>query len=351
MPTLEKYQDLPTKGAFAVEQFSINGCLFLAFANYYGNDVSYNTKSPIYKLNDTTGKFTLYQTINRPGVHDIEYFAIADKHYLAVANHYNGGSYVLNSAVYQWNGQQFVVSQDIATVGATSFNFFQTFSDLFLTVTNTLNTNSVIYKWKDNQFKKFQEISTDNPMASTMFAINNETFIAFANYQGSSQGFSVHSSVYKWSVNSFVKLQSLQTSGAYDVKSFKHDGETFLAFANYQNNEYKYNLDSPIYKWNGSKFVLFHTIPTRGASDWYPFHICGQLFLGLANAHADSQGYATSSVVYRFSGSQFIKDIEFSTYGATEFVSFEYKGQIYLAVASFNNGNTFNINSELYKLF
>ena len=60
----------------------------------------------------------------------------------------------MNSAVYLWNGQQFVVWQDIATVGATSFNFFQTFPDLFLTVTNTRHLNSVIYKWKDNQFKK-----------------------------------------------------------------------------------------------------------------------------------------------------------------------------------------------------
>ena len=30
----EKYQDLPTRGAHAVEHFNINGSLYLAFANY-----------------------------------------------------------------------------------------------------------------------------------------------------------------------------------------------------------------------------------------------------------------------------------------------------------------------------
>ena len=222
--------------------------------------------------------------------------------------------------------------------------------DLFLTVTN--NNDAVVYKWKDNQFKKFQEITDDNPTASTTFAINNNTFLAFANHGSSSRGYSANSSVYRWSVNSFVKLQSFQTYGAYDVTSFKHMGETFLAFANYNKLKafYTYNMDSPIYKWDGSKFVLFHNISTRGAFDWHPFSICGQMYLGLANGHGDVQRYTTSSVLYRFSGSQIIKDIEFQTYGATELASFEYKGQMYLAVANFNDGQKFNTNSALFKL-
>ena len=90
--------------------------------------------------------------------------------------------------------------------------------------------------------------------------------------------------MFKWSGGHFVKLQSLQTYGARDVKSFNVNGHTFLAFANYYSGS-KHNTDSFIYKWNGNKFVLFQSIPTRGAIAWCPFVICGQTYLGVANQY------------------------------------------------------------------
>jgi len=280
----------------------------------------------------------------------MEYFAIADKHYLAVANRQNGVTTQLNSVIYQWNGQQFVALQNISTNSATSFNFFEILQELFLAVTKQYG-NSVIYKWKDNQFEKFQEIGTGGAgHASTAFKINNETFIAFANWENSQQGNAAHSTVFKWSGNSFVKLQSLQTYGAGDVKSFNINGDTFLAFANEYKGRYC-NIDSFIYKWDGSKFVLFQSIPpTRGAFAWNHFVMCGQTFLGVANSKDDSQGYNTKSVIYRYSGQQFIQYQEISTQGARDMTSFEYNGHTYLAIASrLNNNRKFNINSTLYK--
>ena len=279
----------------------------------------------------------------------MEYFAIADKHYLAVANRQIGATTHLNSVIYQWNGHQFLALQNISTNSATSFNFFEILQELFLAVTNQYG-NSVIYKWKDNQFEKFQETGTGGSgHASTAFKINTETFIAFANWDNSQQGNAAHSTVFKWSGKSFVKLQSLQTYGAGDVKSFNINGDTFLAFA----NEYKrgyYNIDSFIYKWDDSKFVLFQSIPTRGAFAWNPFVICGQTFLGVANYNDDSKGYNTKSVIYRYSGQQFIQYQEISTQGARDMTSFEYNGHTYLAIANKLNSNwKFNINSTLYK--
>ena len=48
-----------------------------------------NSDAFIYKPNDSTGKFSLYQTIEGSAGQDIEYLMIADKHvhYVAVANH------------------------------------------------------------------------------------------------------------------------------------------------------------------------------------------------------------------------------------------------------------------------
>ena len=154
-PLFEKYQDLPTKGAHAVEQFSIDGSLFLGLANFQdGNGL--NTDSYIYKLDDSTGKFNRCQTIDTKGARDMEYFTIAGKHYLAIANRRVEATSRLNSVIYQWNGHQFIVVQNIPTLGATSFNFFKILSDMFLVVTNNDdNTNSVIYKWGQNQFNRF----------------------------------------------------------------------------------------------------------------------------------------------------------------------------------------------------
>ena len=240
----------------------------------------------------------------------MEYFTIADKHYLAVANRMDKTTSRLNSTIYQWNGRQFIVVQNIPTLGATSFNSFKILSDLFLVVTNcydgtTRSLNSVIYKRGENQFNRFQEIRTEDATASTTFPIKTETFLVFANRKRVNQSYSVQSSVYKWSGDSFVKLQSLQTYGAYDVKSFSDNGETFPAFANWR-KENSYNIDSFIYKWNGSRFALFQSIPTHSARAWEPFSICGETFLAVAK-------FQGRSVMNRLSGSQFIKYQELST--------------------------------------
>jgi len=126
---VKNYQDLPTRGAADVKQFSINGSLFLAFANYRGNGGIFKRGSFIYKLNDLTGTFALYQTIVTTGVRHMEYFRIGEKHYLAVANYRNMSTYQLNSVIYQWNGHQFVAVQSIPTNGATSLNFFKNITE------------------------------------------------------------------------------------------------------------------------------------------------------------------------------------------------------------------------------
>ena len=306
----------------------------------------------IYRMDELTGRLTLYQTLQTSGAYDIEYFTISNDHFLAVANHYDG-TYLKDSIIYKWNGKLFVVVQKIPTKGASHFKFFAINDKKYIAVTNyydgsTYSIKSVIYKWSGNQFSKFQEIATEGTLGSAVFIMNNNTFIAFANHYNSQKKYSVHSTVLKWSGGHFVKLQSLQTYGAWDVKSFQINGHTFLAFANYYSGS-KYNTDSFIYKWNGNKFDLFQSIPTRGARALHPFVISGQTFLGVANYHGDSQKYNTKSVVYQASGSRFVIYQEIPTQGASDITSFEYKGDTYLAVASYYNGQKYNMNSALYK--
>ena len=306
----------------------------------------------IYKMDEQTGKFALHQTLKTRGAFGLEYFSIADKHFLAVANHYDG-TFQLDSAVYQWNGKQFVIFQKLPTKGAGQFAFFAINNEHFLAVANhhddsTHSVKSVIYKWSSGKFNKFQEIATEGAQRCAAFVINNDTFIAFANYYNSKQNYSAHSTVFKWSGGHFVKLQILQTYGAYDVQSFNINGHTFLAFANSKSGS-KYNIDSFIYKWDGNKFALFQSIPTRGARACHPFVISGQTYLGVANYYDDTQKRNTRSVVYQAFGAQFVKYQEIPTHGAHGMTSFEYKGYTYLAVANSHNDQQSNIDSALYK--
>ena len=347
----EKVQDLPTRGAYAVEHFTINGTLFLAFANYRGDINNYKTSSMIYKMDESTGKFALYQTLQTRGAGDLEYFSISGRHFLAVANQYDE-THLLDSVIYQWNGTRFVVSQNLPTKGASKIKFFEINGDKYLAVSNfndgsTFSTTSVIYKWGGIQFNKFQEIATEGALGCTAFSIDNDTFLAFANQFNPQQKYSVMSTVFKWSGVHFIKVQSFQTYGARDVNSFKVNGHTFLAFANYYSGS-KHNIDSFVYKWNGNNFALFQSIPTRGAIVWHPFVISSQTFLSVANHVDDSQKQNTQSVVYQASGAQFVNYQEIPTHGAIDMTSFEYKGHTYLAVANHNNAQKFNINSALY---
>ena len=327
----EKYQDLPTRGAHAVEHFTIHGNLFLAFANYHSDtSEKHNTDSFIYKFNDSTGKFFLYQTIGTSGALDVEYFTISDEHYLAVANSFDGITHRLNSVIYRWNGTLFVFFQNVATLGGDGFNFFTIDKEPFLTAANLWNDvtnsiNSVIYKWKNQRFEKFQEIPTNGSRKSVAFEINNESYVAFANSVGNSV-------VYKWSGKGFLELQTLQI--AMDASFFYINDHAFLAIVSTQT---RIDGHSFIYEWNGSKFVLFQSITTSGTWGSHSFVRCGQTFLGVTDR------YSTKSSLYRFSYGQFIKYQEISSSGAIDMTTFEYKGHAYLAVA--NSGD----NSTLYR--
>ena len=351
----EKKQDLPTKGGSDVEHFTIDGTRFLVFANFFSDIEGYKTDSFIYKQNDSTGFFFLYQTLGTHGGIDMEYFKTGDQHYLAVANHYDGTSYRQNSVIYQWSlsQEQFVVFQIIETFGAYSFEFFEITNERFLAISNSrddssFSINSFIYKWNSNKFEKIQDIATEGAVNTETFVISNETFIAFANHYTQQKRESVQSAVFKWSGQQFVKLQSFQTYGALDVKSFSVNGSTFLAFANYRSGR-KHNINSPIYKWNGSHFVLLQSIPTPGAAGLHPFMMCSQTFLGVAY-HYVHGSYNTMSVVYRVSQEQFIEYQQIPCQGAFGMTSFQYKGHTYLAVANrLTDPGRNNINSALYK--
>ena len=301
--------------------FTIDGSLFIAFAQYDDGNRDYKvSSSSIYKLNESAGNFILHQTIDTIGAWYIEYFMIADKHYIAIANRRDGNTYNLDSSVFQWNRHSFELWQNISTSVASSLNFFKIHSELFLVVTNffdgiSKSINSSIYKWKDNKFEEFQEIRTHHVEASTVLTIDNETFIVFANWNDSDSSHS--SDVMKWSGKKFGDPRFPQIFGheVWDLKSFTIKDTIFLNV-----NE---TISRPHY-----------------VSTLHTFTMCGQTFLCAA------EYYRQVLVLYVHSESEFMSRYqELPHHDRPSGVkSFEYKGHTYLAVA-----NEFGGNSIVYK--
>ena len=83
------------------------------------------------------------------------------------------------------------------------------------------------------------------------------------------------------------EFQSIPTNGAYDGEFFTINNDSYLAVANMFDGS-TYNIDSKIYKWNGTNFVEFQTILTNAALDWEFFTIGSAYYLAVANYSNDS---------------------------------------------------------------
>ena len=305
-----------------MEHFNINGSLFLAFANCVDGH-SFNTDSFIYKFNDSTGKFFLYQTIATNGAMDVKYFTISDEHYLAVANFWTEH----DSVIYKWNGQLFDVFQNITTSTTQKFSFFTIDKEPFLAASRGIADQCTIYKWKNNTFETFQVIR-GSCSDHDAFAINNEIYFAHVDYRD-------HLVIYKWSGENFSQLQTFQRA-TISVKFFNINEYVFVALGG-ANSAY-------ICKWNGSQFILFQSIPSLGRIlNLHSVLVCGQTFLGL------TEYSRKSSTLYRFFQGKFTRYQRLSTFDEPrDMTSFEYKGQTYLAIANLRNNTQLNTESTLY---
>jgi len=135
--------------------------------------------------------------------------------------------------------------------------------------------------------------------------------------------------------------------GAMDVAAFVMDDVHYIAVAN-QFNDATYELNSVIYRWNGTAFDHFQDIPTKGASDWEPFQIRGEQYLAVAN-NRDASGYIVDSVIYKWNGTAFGHFQDIPTVGARSWAYIEISGEPFLAVANFQSAATnYSDNSIVY---
>jgi len=178
------------------------------------------------------------------------------------------------------------------------------------------------------------------------FTLNGEQYLAVAKCLDNG-AYNLNSAIYKWNGSQFTEVQTIATHGAVDFESFTMNGERYLAVANWYNGS-SYNINSVIYKWDGIQFSQIQAIATHGAHCWESFTLNGEQYLALANVSNDSS-YNLYSVIYKWNGSQFAEAQTIATHGATDFESFTMNGELYLALANWHNDSSRNTDSFIYK--
>ena len=135
--------------AYSAKFFRVPGHVFLAFANYHTGS-KFNTNSPIYKWDGE--KFTLFQEIPTQGATEMHSFEMNGEMFFAVANYYgDSGGYSVRSVVYKASGAQFTLYQDLQTVGTRGVHAIVHKGIKYLVFANYYNSkhnmDSFVYKF------------------------------------------------------------------------------------------------------------------------------------------------------------------------------------------------------------
>ncbi|XP_028410854.1 uncharacterized protein LOC114533523 [Dendronephthya gigantea] len=344
-----------TKGAVNMEIFTIGQSTFLAAANFHAVPDGYNTASFIYKMNSTSEKFEKLQTLPTIGCRSITYVSSQGNSYLVAANHYNGRTHVLDSAIYRWNGHRFVNYTNIETQGASASEFFEINGESYLVFANYRNDTSVsifsvVYRWNRGNLEIFQKIPTHGAVDCKFFRSKaGRILLVFANYYSINDGFKVKSVVYQWNGRRFVFAQSLRTSAAISVDLFENNDGLFLVFASHRSKR-SWHSETNVFRWNGTEFALFQKLQTTAAIKVNHFVADGIMYLTIAKYFDVITSFETHSMIYRFKDGRFGKFQRIPTTGAYDLQPFTHRGVSYLAAAFRFNGVRGNLKSKIYKM-
>ncbi|XP_004264661.1 thrombospondin-type laminin G domain and EAR repeat-containing protein isoform X2 [Orcinus orca] len=269
------------------------------------------------------------------------------------------------SAIYKWADGKFSSYQDIPTHQAQSWRHFTIGKKIFLAVANFEPNEkgqefSVIYKWSQRRrrFTPYQRVLTHGARDWEAFEVSGEHFLAVANHREGSDH-NIYSVIYKWSPGArlFEANQTVATSGACDWEFFTVGPYAFLAVANAFNGT-STQLQSHLYVRLGGSFQLFQSFLTFGAADWEVFHIGERVFLAVANSHrydvemqVQNDSYVIDSVIYELNvtAQTFVRFQEIRTCSALDWEFFSVGEDYFLVVANSFDGNTFSVNSIIYR--
>jgi hypothetical protein len=347
-PGFFEYQAVATRGARAVEPFTIGEDQYLAIANSR-DDLTWQADVTTYKWDGSV--FVKQQSIPSQGAADCRFFSIGDAHYLAVANLRDDTTYRVDSKLYRWDGAGFVQQQALSTTGAAGFASFTIGGGTYLAVANSrtdagYDANSTIYRWNGTKFSEFQSIPTTGAADCEFFTIDDVPYLAIANAQNDDTH-DVNSCIYRWDGTRFAEFQTIATQGAADWEALQIGGVSYLVVANGHGDE-PGQVDSRMYKWDGSRFAPHQLLPTRGAVHWASLSLGKDVWLAVANSR-DGVTCDAGSVVYKWNGARFVESLSLPTHGAAGTAFFRIGETPFLAIANGQTDATHGVASAIYR--
>ena len=358
---LKEYAHIETSGARGVVSFTIGADNYLAFpqlakdlpdteANMNGGDS--NVDAVIYKWFD--GNFVEFQCLSAPGGEHIAFHSFANRNFLAVASIRSGSmpnfEAHLESVIYEWDGEKFVVLQRIPTFAAKDSTFFEIAGELFLGFAEgfvespddtDIDTSSHLYHFDGAEFKPFQSLPTKWGYCLQHFIINEKHFLAVADHLQAS-------SIYLWQEGKFTYFQDINSDpGGRDIMPFDVAGESYFAYANLTHNSY-------VYRWDGSAFIKHQELQNDGGRSFAKLEHDGELYVFLTNfitGTREAPQTLHDAIVYKWHKGELSKVTHYLTYGGTASCPFNIAGQNYLAVSnSLSSDIRFRVDSVVYTI-
>jgi hypothetical protein len=188
------------------------------------------------------------------------------------------------------------------------------------------DTDLLLLRRTTEGYEPFQTLPVPGGEDAEFFRIDDRAFLATASIRDGNgpYRFDIESTVYEWNGSRFEPYQSFPGFAAKQWRHFTISGEHFLALA--QGVAMPGSRPSQIFRWDGERFQPFQEILTQWGYNWHAFAIDGIDFL----AHAD---HLTPSRLYHWDGERFVVHQELAPEHCRAFATFHADGDDYLLVA------------------
>jgi hypothetical protein len=252
MKRLVSSQNISTFGVMGVSAIiAQNGVTYLAVSNYLNQAASsFINPSYIMRYNNATKLFEHFQNITTHGAQPPEFYKFGSDTFLAIPNYYNGTTNLLNSFIYKLDvtSGTFSLNQSIPTNGARHMKPWTRNSLQYLSAVNWKGGYTDIFVFNSVQ-GQFVNVTSGSrlsllpsyPNGVDVIDIAGSAYMAVAPYSGT------EGRIYKWNdaLTRFEQTQQITIfSGWYCPHFFSIGTDTFLALAEL------------IYKFCGGQFVL-----------------------------------------------------------------------------------------------
>ena len=188
------------------------------------------------------------------------------------------------------------------------------------------DTDLLLLRRTADGYEPFQTLPGPGGEDAEFFRIGGRAFLATASIRDGHgpYRFDIESIVYIWNGSRFEPYQSFPGFAAKQWRHFTVGGEHFLALA--QGVAMPGSLPSRIFRWDGEQFLPFQEILSQWGYNWHAFTIDGIHFLAYADHLAPSH-------LYHWDGERFVVHQELAPEHCRAFATFHADGDHYLLVA------------------